>query len=603
MDKEPLKPIEINSCDFNTNKALSDFESPTSDGYGSDIYYSYNTSSTSSSKKILETNPSLLVIDCDFSNGFANVSGGSIYLSVQDVEATRPIEITKCTFKESSSLEGGAVDIHSNKPVLFQFSECEFVGKCSLFFKAVSGLVSKCNFTDMNEISAIHYDCYASESSSPEKTFKVDGCNFVQKNEITSLVFFVPKASSNFEFSSNIINISNNVTCVFDCASGVQLAGTWKFTNNAISPAEEKYLNTENAKSIQLEASCSNGFDCKANLPGQVCDGTVRCTGNGNDDQISSVMISDTKFNRFDHDPNGGAVELINYGIIANRTVFEYCTANQGGGGAIYIYIDKELPEQQVYLKDLTFTSNQAIYGGGVFIYCNQDSMSIQIVSCQFVSNVASKEKKPDQLYGGAALYMKTKNGDVISCKFSKNIGTGVKIYNDFSETTTKSIQSMKSLLSFENCFFEMNDKSSSSLYYVHVNKENADVNVKDCVFAGKLAKDAHHIDGVSLSQKVYSPKINIESCKFSTDEKTAMNLNPKLVKFDAKSQQFNFNGSKNDNNDKQKSSDNLMLISVVSMALAVVVAVLVLVMAKLNKETKENENEDSEEKNESSMI
>ncbi|KAK8834389.1 hypothetical protein M9Y10_019119 [Tritrichomonas musculus] len=589
-NNEPAKPIEINHCIFDGNKAHSEYQGQQPDGYGGSIYYSYTTASESSSKTLLATNPSLHIIDCTFSNGFANVTGGSVSIFVNNVQTTRPIEITKCIFEESTSTDGGAVDITSNKPVLFEISDCQFKGKCQLNFKAISGHVKQCNFTNMNELSAIRYDCDTVGTSSPDQLFKIESCNFVQDNEVTSLVFFVPKTSSNFEFISNTINISNNVTCIFDCSSDAQLAGTWKFESNIISPAKEKFIKTENAKLIQFGASCSNGFECETDLPGQTCDGSDRCVANGNEiGTISFVSIFDVEFNGFDHPTNGGAVELKNYGIVCNQSKFIQCKSQQGGGG-IYIYIDIQI-EDPILLVGVYFSRCEAIFGGAVYIYCNQESNTVQVLQCTFENNVASKVQTDDQLFGGSAIYLSVYNCDVIACKFSKNIGTGVKFDSSF-DRSTNSIKLSKTGVSIENCVFEMNDKSSSSIFYVHSNRKQVEMNVKDCIFTGNLAKNAHHIDGTSIVNKIDAPKINIEFCKFSTDEKTALNLNRRLVRYDAKSQEFNFHNSIEK---KANEGFNWKLISGITMSfigVAVIMTIIVIRYKKSNEDENEEEND-----------
>lgn len=592
MNNEPSNPIEISHCTFDKNYAKSEFFSETEkiEGYGSDIYYSYNkTSAASSSKKLLATNPSLRVTDCDFSNGEANTQGGSLYLTVKDVAASKPIEFTGCTFKDSISKQG-SISIVSNLPsVLFHFSGCEFSGKCHIYFNAISGLIDFSTFNNIVESNPIHYDCYQ-DVAHADQSFKIENCQFIQDEAIASIVYFVPKATSNFGFSHNSVNISNDSTRIFDCAADATKAGTWQFVNNSIQPGKEEIIKTENAQKIDFEASCSNGFICEQDFSS--CTGDKRCEINGNDVGLSYVVIVNTQFTGHNHDTNGGAVELTNYGIVCNKTTFDTCTSKQGGGG-IYIYVDKELKDP-IHLKDCVFKNCQAVYGGAVYIYSSEEKNVVEVISCQFENNVASKDKNNDDLYGGAALYMTVKSATTVGCKFTKNNGYGVKINNNFKSTQLSLSENEIPKIIVKDCIFEASEKSSSSIYYVQSSQNEATVNVRNCIFKGRLSKNAYHIDGVSLVKNAGAPKLKIDNCKFASNKKSALNLNANLAAFDTKSQVFNFNDSEKK---ESNNSYNWKLISGLIMTIVgVVVVAVVTIIVKHNNNDDENSKEEKVE-------
>lgn len=75
------------------------------------------------------------------------------------------------------------------------------------------------------------------------------------------------------------------------------------------------------------------------------------------------------------------------------------------------------------------------------------------------------------------------------------------------------------------------------SIFYVN-GKQSFKAILNDCVFTGKLRKEAHHIDGQSISSE--KATIHFNSCKFSSDSKSA--LNTKTIKANMKNQVFNYN-------------------------------------------------------------
>lgn len=87
----------------------------------------------------------------------------------------------------------------------------------------------------------------------------------------------------------------------------------------------------------------------------------------------------------------------------------------------------------------------------------------------------------------------------------------------------------LESSISIQDCEFEVDAKSTSSIYYVNGKKLQIPVDVKDCIFKGKLSKNAFHIDGFSNQKNKLKPNLRIEYRKFSADKLNALNSNIKL--------------------------------------------------------------------------
>lgn len=85
------------------------------------------------------------------------------------------------------------------------------------------------------------------------------------------------------------------------------------------------------------------------------------------------------------------------------------------------------------------------------------------------------------------------------------------------SPSSSISLKQVDSLsVSINDCFFEIDKDSTSSIFYVHKNEMNEiPVEVKDCVFAGDLSKDAHHIDGSLLNEIKYNRSLELNHASF----------------------------------------------------------------------------------------
>ena len=91
---EPSGSIEINNCQFESNKAES----------GCDIYYDFSPSSPSSNTGAVN-NYALHVTDSKFTNNKATNNGGSIFITISNSEPSKPIEINTCNFDLNFAFE------------------------------------------------------------------------------------------------------------------------------------------------------------------------------------------------------------------------------------------------------------------------------------------------------------------------------------------------------------------------------------------------------------------------------------------------------------------------------------------------------------------
>lgn len=590
VSKELSKPIEINNCIFRSNKA-DNSQYKTDDGSGGDIYYEYISTDASTAE-----GQALKIINCDFNLSSAHDVGGSLYLVVNG-PTSKSIEITGCKFYECLSEKGNGIDIVSNQQkALFKFTDCDFQWKSSINFKAISGEIENCNFSEMSQPIRYesNYDATANENS---PSFKITKCKFNQRIDNThSLLSFVPKSSSNFIFQSNDIVFTNNdSTFVIDSDSFTTLVGQWVFQGNTLTGANYKRIKTGNAQLIPAE--CEHfGLKCPS-----ICKPNERCEVLNeveNDETIyetENLNIESSTFTGLKYENvNGGAISLKNWGLTVKGSHFDGCEAQTEGkaGGGIYIYVEEPMI-YSITIETTEFQNCKATYGGGIYAYCSLEDKIVTIKSCHFTSNEASETAPTTgdtNLFGGSAIFLSTKKSIVIKSKFKSNPGTGMKVYNPFTDTSSKILNS-ESSISVSDCEFEVNEKSTSSLIYAGGINDDIPTKVENCVFTGKLSKNAHYIDGTTLNgKKKNSPKLVVHSCKFSDELQNALNVN--VATFDMKSLQFKSNKA-------EKSSSMLKIPFLPLLAVIGTVAVAVIVGVAITLFKKNDVSQEEEELNE----
>ena len=304
---------------------------------------------------------------------------------------------------------------------------------------------------------------------------------------------------------------------------------------------------------------------------------------------VVNVVVSE--FKELEND-NGGAIHLINCGINCDKTVFTLCKSINGGGGAVYVHNSQDLLND-VILKGLTFDRCEALFGGGIYVYSTFELNIVKINSCRFIET-SSLSTSNDDLSGGNAIYINVKLGSITRCSFKECKGNGgsVKIINNFEANNNQNALSFlnyhfddvqKSLL-IDDCFFEINDNSKSSIYYVN-GKSGSLLKVKNCIFAGKLSNGNYFIDGKSIDNN--PSKLFINHCKFSSDYSHALNVSPKdkHIIIDLKNSVFS-----NDNEKIKKLCSLKFICAGVVTILAIIIAVIMVIVIKnrANEEMKE---------------
>ena len=178
---------------------------------------------------------------------------------------------------------------------------------------------------------------------------------------------------------------------------------------------------------------------------------------------------------------------------------------------------------------DCIFTGCKAVYGGAIYVTSTAESR-INIRNCKFERNTAdlspSSSDESDPYFGGSAIFMAALNGIILRCKFTNNIGVGVKIFNKNEQLQKMLLKSERSYIKIDDCVFETDDKSKSSLFYVRGSKNEIPVEVNGCIFKGKMADGSYHIDGESMIDSKKPMNFHIKSCQFLSGKESALNKN-----------------------------------------------------------------------------
>lgn len=293
-----------------------------------------------------------------------------------------------------------------------------------------------------------------------------------------------------------------------------------------------------------------------------------------------TVNIKVTNFTGINHTDNGGAIYVANAGFKCSKTKFVDCSSTEAGGGIHLSYLYDY--ENSYELDSLIFIHCTAQYGGAVYLYSSSRRNSVQISGCHFMNNIALRTKSKDRKFGGSAIFMTAKTGEIKSNTMVDNSGdSAVKIYNHFS----RSASSINKLMDLEQdtviiseCKFENSKKSLGFIYYFLGNGASK-FELRNCYFYGELKEGAHYIDGKALSKN--GPKLTIKKCRFAMDSKRAHNLDPSVISVDLDDQYFNYS-------DDHKSFNWWKVIVTVAVP-AVVIAIIIFVIVFVNKHKNNN--------------
>lgn len=571
----------------------------------------------------------LIIYACQFkamrSNSFL---GGAIFIGLSSNKKissdAKLIEL--CTFEGCSAKSGGAIYIVSRQNEhkfimrrnIFNNNEASTYGG-AVYFGSGIGTIEECQFT--NNICPKGCDLYFTLNISTDSTnFTIYNNKFEKTfndgDQTLSLVYVISDSKTKFFFSENLIDIKNPNTeiHVFDSDSITDsFQGEWIFTNNCITSTDEKIIASSNAEGLNINFETDFRNSCKTTeptnpigptgLPDDLfpeeenqCTEDKRCNFTNENEKTVLVHITISHFNNLHQiDKNGAAISLIDCGLSCKGSTFKNCDSTQGGGGAIYIK-NKFDVSNSIFLEKLIFNECKAVYGGAVYIYSSSDKSSAIIKSCTFESNENVQDDTnlvEKNLFGGSAVFMTVKQGQLMRNKFYRNIGNGgcVKLYNNFDDDAKlQYLEKKKNIVWISDCLFEIDERSNCSILYVG-GKYSSVNEIKNCVFTGSLSKGNHYIDGQMLLND--SPKMRIRSCKFASELKNSVNQDSKndFASFDIKNQIFNY--KKNDN----KGENNKWMIA--SLSSLMVICTIVLLIIALNHFNYSDKNEITIENNE----
>ena len=298
--------------------------------------------------------------------------------------------------------------------------------------------------------------------------------------------------------------------------------------------------------------------------------------------QTVLVIINISSFTSINNvNGDGGAIRVINTGIQCNDTNFTSCSSTKAGG-AIYLF------NSYPFLNSMTignnhFNGNTAQYGGALYIYSVSSLNLVTVAYCNFENNHATAAVSTTAKYGGSGAFITARSSIILNNHFSDNQGPGpdLRIYNRYS--TTLNDQPIKNAnlghIIISNCMFEIGKNSQSSLFYDHGN-DVPSIELVDCEFSGNLAPGSHFIDGHAPTNN-NSPKLAVKGCKFDSNVKDALNLDPNnsFMTVDLKDQIFSIKTDETTMNKKQNDASKIF-VTVAASAVAVLV-VLVLVVVK----------------------
>lgn len=144
-------------------------------------------------------------------------------------------------------------------------------------------------------IKSLRYDCNSEvESTENSTTLKIENCNFKQVFDINSLIYLVPKSSSNFIFNLNTIDLSEaKTTFIIDRDSITTVVGRSTFESNTLTPKKKFIIKTQKIGLIPAEWE-SFGFKCVN------CLQNDRCHIDSDDgyETIEELDISSSQFNQ-----------------------------------------------------------------------------------------------------------------------------------------------------------------------------------------------------------------------------------------------------------------------------------------------------------------
>lgn len=447
------------------------------------------------------------------------------------------------------------------------------------------------------------------------KSVTITGCTFIKNRAYQGYSIYIESETSSVIYNinnNNFVNNYENDNC--PTTNAIIASEDLSLTKEIIESNSNTFTNSENG----VEAVTFMRVDHKGNL---LPEGNFSY-GNDNfipsedpSDRIEKVLeessanevsvkvtVSVSEISSKVND-DGGAIHIVNCALECTNTKFNTCKSPSGAGGGIYIKNTKG-SENNANLIGLTFNKCEAEYGGAVYVYSNSITNPIAIKYCTFTGNKATKtiaSGNDSNLFGGSAIFLTVKKGDISSNIFSNNEGDGgaVRIYNNFNKINTKNLRmkildnnNKEGILLICDCSFETCNNSKCCLFYLR-GSNGAFVELRKCSFKGYLSDGSHYIDGKTISNK--GPKLLVKKCIFSYDSINSVNMKDYLS-IDIKDQTFALDKISSSSKKKLPFSTWMIITATCIGAAVIVIVVVVVIIMKRKNPNNIEENEMSTE-------
>ena len=362
--------------------------------------------------------------NCLFSRNKAVRHGGEIAL-----QTTQTVEIIGCTFEENvanykppSSLEllsknyydqksegrGGAIYINPS-----------FTDNTNKAAKMISVKIERCTFKSNSAFDG--FAIYI-EGDDDGTTFAINENKFINNNDGTdnSIKRGVILTEINFIFDE-----SSNT---FEIPSRYKIFPYIFVDHDARTPSPSPMATTINVTTSESDCNPKCYFV--------------------SDEQPNVYMPPVKEFYDIKNETaSGSAIYIENAGLTVVDTNFTKCRSPNNGGGAIYVDTEIESVNHPITIENSFFKECKSSYGGTVYIRSKYECSPVTIRNCKFESNEALSKNKRDNLFGGSAVYLNVREGNIINCAFNRNIGKGgaVKLINEFEDSKSSLLQSLLS--------------------------------------------------------------------------------------------------------------------------------------------------------------
>lgn len=518
------------------------------------------------------------IYNCTFNKCIGSI-GGAIYLETQD--SNRLTDIVNCTFTYNQATNEAGAE-----------------GGGALYIHATYVIIKNCTFID-NEAKAkgqeIYFYIFETEVDT-EYPLLITNCTVFQ-NKVSSksaLIYLEWSDKADFYFNFNRIKLADDLIAYLFEDNGVNIeSGNLSCKSNSLLPSHDLLCPKDSILYQRIRQGFKNTDGPKDDIVFDDVDScknsaSKRCqlVNQGNSPEHVNIEIS--KFENFDNNDNGGAVYLVNTALTCIGTTYSNCKSRSAGGGAIFLFNDFQSATDTTTFERVTIKSCSAVFGGAAYVYLSSEKYDAVFTNSKFRDNTA-QTKGNGNFYGGGALYLTINVGKIDNCEFINNKGGMIKVNDNFNDkpemnkASAIKLNTAQSLLTISGCKFEAkkNSESASLLFVNGRNKKE----IKECVFTGKLAKGAYHIDAME-------PKnVHVENCMFSSSMEQAFNSN------------IIVSGTSNKVIKENSIFSMKFLVSVASFVVVCCVVVAFFVIRKIGGEKKEEEENDEEESHEISLT